>query len=456
MNTKLNRRDFVAKSVWGATASLSLPGFLQQTIFNLDARAQSLPSPGGEGPIFLLMEMAGGNDTLNTLVPYSNATYNGARPAIRLTEANGIIKITDKDSPSATGNAEPLAFHPNLSSFNDLWKDGDLGIINGVGYPNPNLSHFTSFDYWHSAEPNSIVKDGWIGRYLDNQCDGCGATTGIFINRRPTFAFKSSNGVSPTVTFSNPQYFNWSDRASLGREKSLENFYRNLIGLDHQVDDGISQEDDTLAYVQRAAHSAMISTESVQNAMAQGGELLYQGWPSNGLANNLKIIAQLIKGRSETSIYYARQGGYDTHNNQVAAGDPLTGRHATLLDTLNGSLDAFVQEMKAQGNWDRVVILTFSEFGRKVIQNGSLGTDHGAAESLFVMGGKVAGNQYYGLYPDLAEDARVKRNSMDFNVDFRTVYRSILEKWMGVPASAMPEIFPSQPVNFDPLNIITA
>ncbi len=456
MNLKLNRRDFVAKSVWGATASLSLPGFLQQTLFNLDARAQSLPSPGGEGPIFLLMEMAGGNDTLNTLVPYSNSTYNGARPAIRLTEANGIIKITDKDSSSAAGGIEPLAFHPNLSSFNNLWKDGDLGIINGVGYPNPNLSHFTSFDYWHSAEPNSVAKDGWIGRYLDNQCDGCGATTGIYINRRPTFAFKGSNGVSPTVTFSNPQYFNWSDQASLGREKSLERFYRNLIGLDHQVDDGISQTDDTLAYVQRAAHSAMISTESVQVAMAEGGDLLYGGWPNNVLANNLKIIAQLIKGRSETSIYYARQGGYDTHNNQVAAGDPLTGRHATLLNTLNNSLDAFVQEMKAQGNWDRVVILTFSEFGRKVIQNGSLGTDHGAAESLFVMGGKVAGNQFYGLYPDLAEDARVKRHSMDFNVDFRTVYRSILEKWMGVPASAMPEIFPAQPVNFDPLNIITA
>ncbi len=214
--------------------------------------------------------------------------------------------------------------------------------------------------------------------------------------------------------------------------------------------------DDTLAYVQRAAHSAMISTESVQNAIDRGGELLYPDWPSNGLANSLKVIAQLIKGQSETSIYYARQGGYDTHNNQIAADNPLEGRHSTLLETLNGALDAFVQEMKAQGNWDRVVILTFSEFGRKVIQNGSLGTDHGASESLFVMGGKVAGNQYYGLYPDLAEDARIKRHSLDFNVDFRTVYRSVLEKWMGVPASAMADIFPSQPVNFDPLNIIEA
>lgn len=454
MNIKLNRRDFVAKSAWGATASLTLPGFLQQTIFNLDARAQSLPSPGGDGPIILLMEMAGGNDTLNTLIPYTNAIYNEARPTIRLGEEHNILKITDKDGPSSTGIDEPLAFHPNLTAFNQLWQDGDLGIINGVSYPNPSLSHFTSFDYWHSAEPNGSPKDGWVGRYLDNQCDGCGATTGIYINRRPTLAFRSGQGISPTVTFANSDFFNWNDQVSPGKEKSLGGLYRNLIGLDHAVDPGISEVDDTLAYVQRAAHSAMISTASVQSAIENGGNLLNDQWPSNGLANSLRTIAQLIKGQSETSIYYARQGGYDTHNNQIFTGDPLTGRHFNLLQTLNGALGAFIDEMKLQGNWDRVVILTFSEFGRKVIQNGSLGTDHGAAESLFVMGGQVKGNEFYGLYPDLAADARIKNNSMDFNVDFRTVYRSVLEKWMGVPASAMPSIFPSQPVEFDPLDII--
>ena len=454
MNTKLNRRDFVSKSVWGATASMTLPGFIQQTLFNLDARAQSLPPQGSEGPILLIMELAGGNDTLNTLIPYTNSIYRDARPTIRLGEEHNILKIADKDGPSVTGNNEPLAFHPNLPRFKQMWDDGELGIINGVGYPNPNLSHFKSFDYWHSAEPNGVPKDGWIGRYLDNQCDGCGATTGIYINRRPTFAFKSSSAASPTVAFQNPQFFNWRDQQILGREKSLEGLYRNLIGLDNGADNGISEEDDTLAYVQRSAHSAMISTESVQLAMESGGELLNPDWPTNGLANSLRTIARLIKGQSETSVYYARQGGYDTHNNQIFTGDPLTGRHFDLLQTLNGALGAFIDEMKAQGNWERVVILTVSEFGRKVIQNGSLGTDHGAAETLFVMGGRVAGNQYYGLYPDLAADARVSRHSMDFNVDFRTVYRSVLEKWMGVPASAMPAIFPSPPVDFTPLDII--
>ena len=454
INSKLNRRDFVAKSAWGATASLTLPGFLQQTLFNLDARAQSVPSNGGDGPILLLLEMAGGNDTLNTVIPYGNSIYNTARSSLRLNETHGFHKLTDKNGPSVTGNDEALALHPNLTYFDTLWKDGDLGIINGVGYPNPNLSHFSSYDYWHSAKPNTMSKDGWIGRYFDNQCDGCGSTSGIYINGRPTLAFRSSNGLSPTATFKNPGYFNWRDKSETGREQPLDKMYRKLIGLDHPTDDGISTTDTTLAYVQRAAHSAMVSTANVQAAIEEGGTLLTNSeWPTgNRLANDLKVIAQLIKGKSDTSIYYARQGGYDTHNNQVDVNlGPLAGRHFNLLNDLNGGLKAFVDEMKAQGTWDRVVILTFSEFGRKVIQNGSSGTDHGAAESLFVMGGQVNGNNYYGLYPDLAADARVKRNSMDFNVDFRTVYRTLLEKWMGVPPSAMPNIFPSQPVNFDPL-----
>jgi uncharacterized protein (DUF1501 family) len=452
MNINLNRREFVAKSVWGATASLSLPGFLQQTLLNLDARAQTLPPQGDEGPIILLMEMAGGNDALNTVIPYTNSTYIGARETLHLREQDGIIKLTEK-GPSVTGTDEDIALHPTLTAFHQLWQDGDLGIVNGVGYPNPNLSHFTSFDYWHSAEPNSVPRDGWIGRYLDNQCDGCGATTGIYINRRPTLAFKSDQGISPTVTFNNAVNFDWRDLTGLGREKSLAEMYRRLIGLDHETDNGINESDPTLSYVQRAAHSAMISTASVQAAIDEAGDLLNPDWPTTGaLSNSLQTIARLIKGRSQTSVYYARQGGYDTHNNQIFDNaSPLEGRHFNLLQDLNNSLGAFVDEMKLQGQWDRVLILTFSEFGRKVIQNGSRGTDHGAAESLFVMGGQVKGNEYYGLMPDLAAQARVSRNSMDYNVDFRTVYRTVLEKWMGVPPSAMPNIFPSQPVNFDPL-----
>lgn len=445
MNTNFNRRDFVKKSAWGAATTLTLPAFLQQSIFNLDARAQSLPSPGGDGPILVVVELGGGNDTLNTVVPWTNSVYQGARPSIALNDTDGLHSIGQ--APRIVGGNEQLGLHPALSGLNTLWQEEDLAIINGVGYPNPNLSHFTSFDYWRSATPNNESDDGWIGRYFSSQCSGCDATQAIEFASRTTTAFSSSQGVSPSVSFETPNGYGWRNLEAHGRDTPLEELYRKLIGLDHLVDDGVSQNSEALSYVQRSSHNAMISTRNVRDAIENGGNLQIEDWPNNRFSRDLQQVAQLILGGMDTSIYYVHQNGYDTHNNQ-------DGRHFNLLTTLNGGLDAFAREMKLAGLWDRVVLLTFSEFGRKVIENGSAGTDHGAAESLFVMGGQVNGGQFFGQFPDLAEDARVKRHSLDYNVDFRTIYRSLLQNWMGVPSSAMTEIFPSQPVNFEPIAFV--
>jgi len=447
----LSRREFVKKSAWGAAASYTLPAFLQQTLANLDARADTIQSLGEERPITIIVEMAGGNDALNTVVPFSNPIYKDARPTLSLDEQHGIHILGN--GPSVTGAQEALALHPNLAGFDQLWKDGDLAIVNGVGYPNPNLSHFTSFDFWHSAMPNTVAKEGWLGRYFDSQCSGCDSAEAIEIAAKPTLALKSGLGISPSVSFKDPDAYNWRDLTSLGREATLEDLYRNLVGLDHPIDGGIDTSNETLSFVQRTAHSALISSASVRAANQIGGDLLYSGWPNTGLSRDLQLIAQLIKGGMPTSLYYVHQGGYDTHNNQVG-GTPLSGRHFDLIKVLNDALGAFAEEMKLQGQWNRTLMMTFSEFGRKVIQNGSLGTDHGAAESLFVMGGGVNGGQFYGQVPDLAADARVKRDSMDYNVDFRTVYRTVLENWMQVPSSAIGDIFPSQPVNFNPLSFV--
>ncbi len=447
----VSRRDFIKKSAWGAATSLTLPAFLHQTLFQLDARAQSLPPQGGEGPILVILELGGGNDTLNTVIPYTNSTYLGARPTIGLSTEHGVLQIGQ--GQSVTGASEQLALHPNLANLHQLWQEGDLAIVNGVGYPNPNLSHFTSFDYWHSAQPNTEAKDGWIGRYFSNQCSGCDATQAIELATRSTSAFKAPEGASPSVSFRDPEQYGWRDLELVGRDIPLESLYRELIGLDHRVDDGIDLSSEALSFVQRSTHNAMISARNVREASETGGEMLVEDWPNNGLGRDMNRIARLIKGGMNTSIYYVHQNGYDTHNNQ-SGGNPLSGRHFDLLNTLNGALGAFVQEMKLSGFWDRMLILTFSEFGRKVIENGSRGTDHGAAESLFVMGGAVNGGQFYGKYPDLAEDARVKRDSMDYNIDFRTIYRSVLENWMQTPASAMADIFPNQPAEFNPIAFV--
>ncbi len=445
MNTNFNRRDFVKRSAWGAATTLTIPAFLQQSLFNLDARAQSLPSPGQDGPIMVVVELGGGNDTLNTVVPWTNSVYQGARPSIALNDTDGLLTLGQ--APRIVGGNEDLRLHPGLSGLHSLWQEEDLAIINGVGYPNPNLSHFTSFDYWRSAKPHNDSDDGWIGRYFSSQCSGCDATQAIEFASRTSSAFGTTQGVSPSVSFETPNGYGWRNLEAHGRDTPLEELYRKLIGLDHLVDDGVTENSDSLSYVQRSTHNAMISTRNVREAVEIGGDLQVEDWPNSGISRDLQQVAQLIRGGMGTSIYYVHQNGYDTHNNQE-------GRHFNLLSALNGGLDAFAREMKLAGLWDRVVILTFSEFGRKVIENGSAGTDHGAAESLFVMGGQVNGGKFYGQFPDLEEDARVKRHSLDYNVDFRTVYRSLLQNWMGVPASAMTDIFPSQPVNFDPIAFV--
>jgi len=445
MNTNFNRRDFVKKSAWGAATTMTIPAFLQQSLFNLDARAQSLPSPGQDGPILVVVELGGGNDTLNTVVPYTNSVYQGARPSIALNETDDLLALGQ--ASRIVGGTEQLSLHPTLSGLHTLWQEEDLAIINGVGYPNPNLSHFTSFDYWRSAKPNNDSDDGWIGRYFSSQCSGCDATQAIEFASRTSSAFGTTQGVSPSVSFETPNGYGWRNLEVHGRDTPLEELYRKLIGLDHLVDDGVDASSESLSYVQRSTHNAMISTRNVRDAIENGGDLQVEDWPNSGISRDLQQVAQLIRGGMGTSIYYVHQNGYDTHNNQE-------GRHFNLLSALNGSLDAFSREMKLAGLWDRVVILTFSEFGRKVIENGSAGTDHGAAESLFVMGGQVNGGQFFGQFPDLEEDARVKRHSLDYNVDFRAVYRSLLQNWMGVPASAMTEIFPTQPVNFDPIAFV--
>ena len=454
---EVTRREFLRKSIFGATAAWTLPTFLGNTLFELDARAASnAPQAANGGPILIIMQMGGGNDSLNTVIPYSNSVYISERPTLRINPVDhGAFTIGN--APALSGGSqynEAMALHPRLTKLRQLWLDGNLAIVNGVGYPNPNLSHFTSFDYYHTAKPNEFVTDGWLGRFFDHQCSGCEPQSAVHLDDQPTLAMRSVNGTIASVAASDPRYLSWQyfDK----RERKLENLFRRGIGVDDPVDRGIASGDEALAYVQRSAHAALISSRAVQASLAATGSgFPHVTFPSTTLGNRFKDIAALIQGGSATNIYYVEQGGYDTHGRQIDnnGSNPTTGVHANLLGDLDGALGAFAAEMKAQGNWNRVLLFTFSEFGRKVPQNGSWGTDHGAAETLFAMGGAVKPG-FYGLLPDLAQQARIKNNSLVHNVDFRRVYRTALQNWLGVPAATMNAIFPSQPADFSPLGFV--
>jgi uncharacterized protein (DUF1501 family) len=400
----------------GAAVSWTLPIFLEKTFFMLDAAAADAPGQtptGRDNTILVVLQMAGGNDGLNTVVPHADDAYYKARPVIGVQP--GDVLILD----------DLVGLHPGLTGLKALYDDGHLAIVQGVGYPNPDRSHFRSTDIWQSAtDADRYDSHGWIGRYFDNSCQGADPTVGVAIGSEMPMAFAGTN---PTgIAFARPDQLRW---AAGGGNREVDALFRDLnrpeetaagatigaIGADGQ------RSGSTLDFLQRVALDAQISADKV-SAIA-GRFRAVAGYPSSPLGQNLGLVARLIAGGLPTRVYYVSQGGYDTHTQQI-------GTHDRLLADLGNSLAAFVKDLKAQGNFDRVVLMTFSEFGRRVSQNASNGTDHGAAAPLFVLGGNVKPG-LYGRCPSLTE---LDRGDLIFNVDFRSVYATVLEQWLKAPS----------------------
>ena len=403
-------------SMLGGAVAWSLPVFLEKTFMTLDAMAadSAVPTPTGkDGAILVVLQLAGGNDGLNTVVPHADDAYYNARPVIGVKPSEVLI-IDDL-----------IGLHPRLTGLKGLYDDGHLGIIQGVGYPNPDRSHFRSTDIWQSAsDADRYETHGWIGRYFDSCCQGADPTVGVAIGSEMPMAFA---GPKPTgIAFARPEQLHWSVG---GGNHSVEELFRELNRPEEvhagatvaAVGAGAQEGGSTLDFVQRVALDAQISSDKI-SAIAGRFEA-GADYPRTPLGQNLGLVAKLIAGGLPTRVYYVSQGGYDTHTQQI-------GTHDRLLEELGNSLAAFAKDLKAQGNFDRVVTMTFSEFGRRVAQNGSNGTDHGAAAPLFVLGGKVKAGTY-GKYPSLTE---LDRGDLVFNVDFRSVYATVLEQWLKAPS----------------------
>ena len=427
MNATLQtRRKFLRTSVLGAAASWTLPVFLEKTFLTLDALAADAltqTSTGKDDTILVVLQLAGGNDGLNTVVPFADDAYRRVRPRLAL-PGDKILKLDSY-----------VGLNPRLTQLKSLHDSGQLGIVQGVGYPNPNRSHFRSTEIWQTAsDANQIESEGWLGRYFDNCCRGADPTVGVAIGDQSPQAFSAK--VPTGVTLSRPEQFRWKpSTGENGRPLSEEEtFYRQLIT---GVEEGPSAASDgtTISslpgktandvgiedFLRRTALDAQISSDKIL-AIARKYKSNVP-YPQSPLGASLNLIGRMIAGGLPTRVYYASQGGFDTHAGQI-------GSHDRLMSVLNEAVGAFVADLKQQGNFERVLLITFSEFGRRVAENANNGTDHGTAAPMFLIGGRVKPG-LFGTHPSLTN---LDNGDLKFGTDFRCVYASVLENWLRAPS----------------------
>jgi uncharacterized protein (DUF1501 family) len=421
------RRQFLRTSALGAAASWTLPVFIEKTFFTLNAlAADSLTQAvtGKDSTILVVLQMAGGNDGLNMVVPFADDAYHNARPKLGLV-ADKILKLNDY-----------AGLNGKMTGLKALFDEGHLSVVQGVGYPNPNRSHFRSTEIWQTAsDADRNAAEGWLGRYFDNCCAGADPTVGVAIGGEMPQAFAAKN---PTgVTFSRPEQFRFrSSEPSKGKMSQEEFFFRQLNdpssadappagaadGASIAALSGHNKSDvGTLDFLQRTALDAQLSSDKIL-AIARK----YQStvtYPPGQLAASLNIIARMIAGGLPTRVYYASQGGFDTHAGQIYT-------HDRLLGELDGALSAFTTDLKQQGNFQRVLLMTFSEFGRRVTENANGGTDHGAAAPMFIVGGAIKPG-LFGKYPSLTD---LDNGDLKFSTDFRSVYGTVLDSWLKAPS----------------------
>ncbi len=411
------RRVFLQKGLTLLAAAQTVPAFINQTVMALsdplDTHRTQRPS-GKDGKILVVVQLSGGNDGLNTVVPFGDDAYHRARPGIG-EDSKSVLKVNDY-----------IGLQSNLKSLKELYDKGRLTIVQGVGYPNPNRSHFKSMDIWQTAVPErEALSSGWIGRYFDATCKGEDPHVGIAIGGNTPLAMQGER-VRP-LTFERPESYryNGTDKdayISLNKRAAPQEPPSEKPKLVRPASRKIEiTPASELDFLHRTAMDAQVSSDDILR-MTRNHQPVAQ-YPNNEFGSGLRTIAAMIGGGLPTRVYYVSLGGFDTHANQ-------RGRHDNLMLQLSDSLAAFWKDMQKQENDDRVLLMTFSEFGRRVEQNASSGTDHGAAAPMFIMGPKLK-TGIIGNHPSLTD---LDQGDLKYTVDFRSVYATILQSWLDTPS----------------------
>jgi uncharacterized protein (DUF1501 family) len=399
----ITRRAFLKDGVAAFTISFAAPAFLSDL-----ARAQ-----GASSRNLVVLDLTGGNDGLSMLVPYTDSAYYSRRPTLAI-PAGSVLQVGSDSSGKALG------LHPKLTGLKDIFNQGRLALIQRVGYENSSRSHFFGTDIWSTANPSNSTGNGWVGRYLATLPPPLDPLVAWNTTGDTPHALQSTVSVAsiPSVTgyaFNSP---------NTGSEATLERAAATSIASHVPVD---------------KPHVAFVST-SVQAAMATLDRVAAVGsykptvaYPANGFGQALQAIAGAMAKGTGTKVFWVQTGGYDTHASQDT--NTETGAYVKLMVTLNDGLTAFYIDLKNQGLLSQSLLLSFSEFGRRITENGSRGTDHGSASVMMAMGGNVRGG-LFGTAPSLTADAQnptLENSTQDvkFESDFRSVYAKVIDNWLG-------------------------
>ncbi len=392
MSDLLSRRDIV-KGGGMIAVGLVAPTWLS-TIARADVFRQAKGGKATGDTVLVVCQLSGGNDGLNTVVPWATKKYYDLRPTLGIPE-DKVLKINNE-----------LGFHPALAGLADLYQQKKVAVIQSVGYPQANRSHFKSMDIWQSASPDNGLKYGWIGRHFDGQT-ALGPLNPVVALGLSTDKPLALAGKTASI----PCFASLVDVQSMVGDPDAEKMLRQIQGMD-------AMEGSSTRVVQQANKSAL-------DAMALLSKQLKEFAPKQTYGNDafgvgFKQISQLIATSPQTRVVYFSSGGFDTHARQAES-------HAKLLTNFGNAVAAFQKEMEAIGKADKVIVLVFSEFGRRTFENASGGTDHGAAAPMFLIGNKVKGG-VYGPIPDLTD---LQDGDIKFKIDFRQVYATALDQWMG-------------------------
>lgn len=410
------RREFIHNGLSFVSLGMAAPALLARA-----ANAQQ--AHGRTGKILVVLQLSGGNDGLNTVIPYADDLYYRARPTIGINHAD-VVQLSNS-----------IGLHPGMAALKPLYEKGHLAVIQGAGYPEPNRSHFRSMEIWQTADPVSTVAgEGWLGRYFDE--DGHlrdNPLAGInFGGEIPRTLYADYGSV---VSMQSPQSYQLQPIAGAERAaevKAFTDLYSTGTMASSYAD-----------LVRKVGMDAYTTSETIKRALAvapgvgpalgtPSGQALDFVPPAQApgaarasqLSNNLRTVARLIAADLGTRIFYVSAGGFDTHANQPA-------NHARILKDVADAMAEFYGALETTGRGNDVILMTFSEFGRRVQENASAGTDHGAAGPMFVLGGAVRGG-LYGKYPALDD---LNQGDLIFNVDFRQVYGTVLDRWLATPSA---------------------